>query len=71
MGGNGRLALGFLMLWIAGVALFAAFHPGGIKNGDKPAQNPADVLRYLMTKLAGGGESSGSNEPSASGTETT
>lgn len=57
--GNARLALGFLLLWLMGIAFFAAFHPGGVMVEGKPAKNPADVLRYLMMYM-GGVSSSGS-----------
>lgn len=69
--GNARLALALLLLWIAGVAFFAAFHPGGLIVNGKKAQNPADVLRYIMEKAFGVSDSGGS-EPSTStsGTET-
>jgi hypothetical protein len=48
------LAAGLLFLWIAGVAFFTAFHPGGLTNADgTPAQNPGDVVKYLLQR---GGE---------------
>lgn len=51
--GNARLALGFLLLWVAGIAFFTAFHPGGIVVAGKPAKNPADVLQYLIARMSG------------------
>jgi hypothetical protein len=47
-------AIALLLFWIAGLAFFTAFHPGGITkdNGDA-AQNPTDVIKYLLAK---GGE---------------
>jgi hypothetical protein len=49
------LAFGLILLWVAGVCFFAAFHPGGVTNSDgNPAQNPADVLKWLLTKAGEG-----------------
>lgn len=52
-------AFGLILLWMAFVAFFVAFHPGGIKLADgTPAQNPRDVVLYLIQRLTGGfGES--------------
>jgi hypothetical protein len=50
-----KFALALVILWLAGVALFVAFHPGGISVNGQPAQNPADVIRYFIT-LAGKGK---------------
>jgi hypothetical protein len=58
------LALALLLFWIAGVSFFVAFHPGGITkdNGDS-AQNPVDVLKFLLAKEgSGGGQQSDPNE---------
>lgn len=50
------LALALLLFWVAGVALFFAFHPGGVKLTDSStgkesdAQNPVDVLKYVLQK---------------------
>lgn len=48
-----KVAAGFLLLWVAGMAFFAAFHPNGIQVDGKPAGNPADVLRYLIQQVGG------------------
>jgi hypothetical protein len=55
-------AFGLILLWLAFVAFFVAFHPGGIKLADgTPAQNPRDVVIYLIQRLTGGfGESKSS-----------
>lgn len=52
-------AVALLLFWIAGIAFFTAFHPGGItkENGDS-AQNPIDVIKYLLEK---GGEGAPAN----------
>lgn len=48
-------ALGLILLWLAFVAFFVAFHPGGIKLADgTPAQNPRDVILYMIQKMTGG-----------------
>jgi hypothetical protein len=45
------LALALLLFWVAGVALFFAFHPGGVKlSNGADAQNPVDVLKVLLEK---------------------
>jgi hypothetical protein len=45
------LALALLLFWVAGVAFFFAFHPGGVKLSDESdAQNPVDVLKVLLEK---------------------
>ena len=45
------LAIALLLFWVAGVAFFFAFHPGGVKLSDgSDAQNPVDVLKVLLEK---------------------
>lgn len=70
MGGNARLALGFLLLWVAGVAMFAAFHPGGVMVEGKPAKNPADILRYLIMDSEGVSGHASSDQSGQGGEET-
>jgi len=66
MYGSNRLALGVLLVWVAGFLLFFAFHPGGVmihddslenkdgtKGGDRAVKNPAEILGYLMTHRPG------------------
>lgn len=53
MGGGTRLAIGILIMWIALVFFFFAFHPGGVEN----VSNPGQMLQWLMkefTNLTGG-----------------
>lgn len=58
-----QLAAALLLLWLAGVAFFVAFHPGGIQMpGGESANNPVDVLKYLLTK---GGEGAPGNQTQA------
>lgn len=48
-----RLAIAILVMWIALVFFFFAFHPGGVKN----VSNPGEMLKWLVdefTRLAGG-----------------
>lgn len=59
-------AIGLLLLWIAGVAFFAAFHPGGVTNPDgSAASNPADIIKWLMVK---GGEGANASTSAGGGT---
>jgi hypothetical protein len=45
------LAFSLVLFWLAGVAFFVAFHPGGVKNSDgTAAQNPADIVKWLLMK---------------------
>lgn len=55
-------AIALILYWLAGVALFVAFHPGGIKVNGKSAQNPTDVIKYLIS-LANSGQSSAGVAP--------
>lgn len=51
-----KLAIAILVMWIALVFFFFAFHPGGVKN----VSNPGQMLKWLVdefTKLAGGSTS--------------
>lgn len=58
MFGANRLAFGVLLVWLAGIGFFFAFHPGGVqifdpalnngKGGQRTVKNPAEVLGYLM-----------------------
>ena len=57
MYGANRLALAILLIFVAGLLFFVAFHPGGIqisdpkaKDGVRAANNPAEVLGYLMSQ---------------------
>ena len=66
------LAAALLFLWIAGVAFFTALHPGGITTDGKQAEadgsnlanNPVDVLKFLLTK-GGQGASTSTDEQTA------
>lgn len=58
------LAFALILFWVAGVAFFTAFHPGGVQNEDgTPAQNPVDVLKWIITRL---GEGSGTTSSDTS-----
>jgi hypothetical protein len=58
-------AFSLLLLWVAGIAFFTAFHPGGVIDPDSgdPAKDPADVIKFLMVK--GGEGPSGATTGSA------
>jgi hypothetical protein len=52
-----KLAIAILVMWLAMVAFFFAFHPGGVKD----VSNPGQMLRWLadeFSNLAGGGTAS-------------
>ena len=54
MGKQAAGALALILLWIGLVSYFVAFHPGGIEINGHAAQNPRDVLLWLMQRLAQG-----------------
>jgi hypothetical protein len=60
-GASGALAL--ILFWIAFTCFFVAFHPGGIQVNGHAAQNPRDVILWLMQRIATG--------PSTPGTTST
>jgi hypothetical protein len=60
MGDGTRLAVAILILFLAMVAFFFAFHPSGVAKADgSPVDNPADILQWLFdqwdTTTTGGG----------------
>lgn len=61
MEGGAKLAIAILVLFIAMVAFFFAFHPGGVNNG--AISNPVDILKWMFTQfdstVAGNGSASG------------
>lgn len=67
------LAAALLFLWIAGVAFFTALHPGGITTDGKKAEtdgsnlanNPVDVLKFLLTKGGQGAQPADESSTSA------
>lgn len=54
MSGSSHFALALVLLWLAFLCFFVAFHPGGIQVNGHAAQNPADVIKYFMQKMAQG-----------------
>lgn len=57
MGDGTRLAVAILMMFLAMVAFFFAFHPHGVEN----VTNPDTALQWLMgefTTASGGGNAS-------------
>lgn len=52
MSHSARFAISLVILWLAFACLFVAFHPGGVQVNGRPAQNPADVLKFGMQKLS-------------------
>jgi hypothetical protein len=56
-------AISLILFWLAAVAFFTAFHPGGLKLADgTPAQNPADVIKYFVTVAQSGKQTSGEQD---------
>lgn len=43
-----KLAIAILVMWIALVFFFFAFHPGGVKN----VSNPGQMLQWLVNQFA-------------------
>lgn len=62
-----KLAVAILVMWLALVFFFFAFHPGGVKN----VSNPGQMLKWLVdefTRLAGGSTSTTASLTSATDT---
>lgn len=62
-----KLAVAILVMWLALVFFFFAFHPGGVSG----VSNPGQMLKWLMdefSKLAGGSTSTTASLTSATGT---
>jgi hypothetical protein len=64
MGDGARLAVAILILFVAMVAFFFAFHPHGVANPDGSAvNNPGDILKWMFGVFEG--TTSGSTTPSS------
>lgn len=64
-----KLAIAILVMWVALVFFFFAFHPGGVKN----VSNPGEMLKWLVdefTKLAGGSTAATLSDVTTGGTST-
>lgn len=61
MGEGANGALGLLLMWIAFVCFFVAFHPGGLEVNGHKAQNPVDVIIWLMQRIATGKSQAGAS----------
>lgn len=62
MGDGARLAIAILVLFLAMVCFFFAFHPGGVQG----ANNPADILKFMFTQFdqTSNGTGASANSPS-------
>lgn len=69
MSKSALFALAVVLLWIAGVCFFVAFHPGGLTVNGNPAQNPSDVLKYLIGIASTGNKTGATEAPDTSGTQ--
>jgi hypothetical protein len=68
MGDGARLAIAILILFVAMVAFFFAFHPHGVANPDGSAvNNPGDILKWMFGVFNGTVTGSTATAP-ASGT---
>lgn len=56
MGSGASGALALILLWLAFLCFFVAFHPGGIQVNGHDAQNPKDVILWLMQRVTTGSE---------------
>lgn len=65
MGDGVKLATAIVVMWLALVFFFFAFHPGGVEG----VSNPVQMLQWLMNEfqnLSGGNQSSSTTNPAAS-----
>lgn len=53
MNGAAKLALGLLILWIAMVCFYFAFHPNGVTFNGAPVANPSEALQWLIQEFQG------------------
>jgi hypothetical protein len=54
MSGGTKLALAILIMWIAMVAFFFAFHPSGVVDSTGAnIQNPLGILKWLADQFSG------------------
>jgi type II secretory pathway component PulC len=72
MGDGTRLAIAILILFLAMVAFFFAFHPSGVANANgQPVNNPNEILQWLFgqwdTTVSGNTSTAGSNVAPALG----
>lgn len=51
MGDGARLAIAILILFLAMVAFFFAFHPGGVALDGKEVKNPGDILKFMFAEF--------------------
>lgn len=49
MGGGTKLAIGILVMWLAMLFFFFAFHPGGV---NLEQDNPVGMLQWLMSEFS-------------------
>jgi len=49
MGGGTKLAIGILVMWLAMLFFFFAFHPGGVNLA---SDNPVGMLKWLMSEFS-------------------
>jgi hypothetical protein len=69
MSQGAKFAIALVFYFLAGIALFVAFHPNGLTNGDgTPVTNLGEVVQWYMNYLGNlGGKGGSSNDGSGSG----
>lgn len=51
MNGAAKFALGIVLLWLAGLCYFLAFHPNGVVLNGAKVSNPVEVLKWLIQEF--------------------
>lgn len=51
MNGAAKFAFGIVLLWLAGLCFFLAFHPNGVVLNGQKVSNPVDVLKWLIQEF--------------------
>lgn len=65
MGSGSKFAMALVFYFLAGVALFVAFHPNGLKNADgTPVTNLAGVIQWYINYLGNRGKTTSSDSGS-------
>jgi len=69
MGDGTKLAIAIMMLLIAGICFFFAFHPNGV-DLDTYGDNPDGILQFLIDQFNATATGANVNGPSNSGADT-
>jgi hypothetical protein len=64
MNGAAKFAFGIVLLWLAGLCFFLAFHPNGVVLNGQKVSNPVDVLKWLIQEFGKAtGQANGDDTP--------